>query len=116
MTKDQIKTQIKSIQLDPELEKLLFELIDGAAEVNDTLLNTIADILDMQADFYEESADILEETSEMYKELKEDMELIDLETEKAKVELRNKNMEEIIEGINQKIEDFKNNNSQSIQN
>jgi hypothetical protein len=46
MTKEELKNYIKKLGLEKELEELIFELMDGAKEVNKVLINTIADILD----------------------------------------------------------------------
>ena len=59
MNKDELINYIKKLQLPGELESLIIDLIDKAPEVNQVLLSTIADILELQADFHEKVADVL---------------------------------------------------------
>lgn len=107
MSKEELKNYLKKLELPEELEKLIFELIDNAAEVNQTLLNAVADILDLQADFYEKEAEILEEEADEYEALQEELKLLDQEEYQARLEAIKKNQEKLLEEINQKINELK---------
>lgn len=61
MTKDQLKEHISTLHLEGELQQSIAHLIDTAKEVDQKLLDTIADVLDLQAEFYEKTASLLEE-------------------------------------------------------
>ncbi|MBU3979101.1 hypothetical protein KJ980_03870 [Patescibacteria group bacterium] len=73
MNKEELKKYLEGMELEEGLRKVLFEIVDKAEAVNNTLLDTIADILDLQADFYDKSADLLDEEAEIYKTLAEDL-------------------------------------------
>lgn len=107
MTKDDLKEYIKKLGLPNELEELLFELIDKAPEVNQLLLNTIADILDLQADFYEKEAEIMEEVAEEYDKLIDEFNLLSEEKRVLRLEAIEKNQQELLEAINSKINELK---------
>lgn len=79
MTKEELKKYLEGLELEEGLKKVLFEIIDKAVEVDKALLNTIADILDLQADFLEKSADILEEEAGLYEALVNDFAALDKE-------------------------------------
>jgi hypothetical protein len=107
MTKEELKNYIKRLHLEKELEDLIFELIDGAKEVNKVLLNTIADIIDQQADFYEKTADILEEEADIYEQTAAELSALDAEEYKERFEVIKKTQEELLDEINKKIEELK---------
>lgn len=77
MNKEELKKYLEGLKLEEELHALLFGLIEKAEQVDQVLLNTIADILDLQADFYEKSADVLEKEAELYKKLADEMAAFD---------------------------------------
>src|SRR3989344_651183 len=79
MNKDGLKGYLENLRLENSLKNLLFDLIDKAPEVDQALLNSIADILDLQADFYDQSADLLEEEAQEYEALAEELNTLDEE-------------------------------------
>lgn len=115
MKKQKLKDYIVKLQLPQELEKLLFELVDNASEVNQVLLNTIADILDLQADFYEQSADVLDEEADQCETLAAELDALDEEEKAERMEAVFENQKELLSDINQKINEAKGNQeAQSI--
>ena len=108
MNKIQLKNYLKTLNLEKSIEDLLFELIDKSTEVNQQLLDIIADVLDMQADYYEETADVLESIADLYQDMKDEIELVKLNQENEKLELINKNKDGILKMIEEKIEKLKN--------
>ena len=114
MTKEELKNYIKKLGLEKELEELIFELIDGAKEVNKVLLNTIADILDQQANFYEKTADIYDELANEYENLYTELSLLNEEEYKERLEAFQQAQEELLGEINKKIEEIKLNKNQEI--
>ncbi len=79
MNKEELKKYLEGMELEEGLIKVLFEIVDKAPEVNNALLDTIADILGLQADFYDKSADLLDEEAEIYKTLADDLNELDKE-------------------------------------
>ncbi len=61
ITKDTLKQEITLLSLEEQLQQLIFDLIDREQEVSQKLLNTVADMLDMQANI----EGLLAETDEM---------------------------------------------------
>lgn len=107
MSKEELKNYIKKLELPEELEQLIFELIDNAKEVNKTLLNAVADILELQADFYEKEAEVLEEVADEYEALDEELNLLDQEEYLARVEAIKENQEQLLAEINKKVDEVK---------
>ena len=103
MTKEELKQQVSKLKLDNELKELIYELVDGSAEVNQELLNGVADILDTQATFLENSADVLAEEIEEYDDLKEELNLIDEEEKRDKVSAVAQNHAEILSEVKSKV-------------
>lgn len=65
----ELKQTIRNLSLEPELEQLLLDLIDGAGEVSPELLNMLADILEFRADFEKSIIKLLEQEAKAYQEL-----------------------------------------------
>ena len=107
MTKEELKVYISNIGLDEDIEMLLYELIDSANEVNDILLNAVADVLDMQADFYQRTADVLMDEVNEYGALQEQLDAIENEELKEQLDTIADNQEEFIKDLDQKIEEFR---------
>lgn len=105
MIKEDLKQFIVELKLDPQLEKLLLDLVDNSQTVDQTLLNTVADILDNQADFLEKTADILEEEAQEYEALNEEFNLIDQEEYSQRLEAIKENQEALLTGLEQKIKE-----------
>lgn len=111
MTKEELKKQISELGLDEELETLLFELVDSAEGVNQVLLNTVADVLDLQADFYERAADILMDEAEIYEGLQQELEKIDSDEITQQFEAVQQSQETLLQELDQKMAEYKNENS-----
>lgn len=79
MSKEELKKYLEGLGLEEEFKNLLFEIIDKAEKVDKVLLNSIADILDLQADFYDKTADLLEEEANLYEKLAHDLDAADKE-------------------------------------
>jgi hypothetical protein len=108
MSKQELKNYIRKLELSIELEKLIFELIDEAKEVNDYLLNTIADILNLQAEFFEKEAEVIEELVDQHEQLKQELNLLDEEEKLAKVNAIKENQEKLLTNLTEKLEQLKN--------
>jgi hypothetical protein len=76
MNKEELKKYLETMELEEGLIKVLFEIINKAPEVNQALLNTVADILKLQADFYDKTADLLEEEAGLYEKLADELDAI----------------------------------------
>ena len=107
MTKNYLKNYLINLNLDQELKDLLLELVEGAPEVNNVLLNTIADILEQQGDFYNQVADAMEVEAQEYEDLAVNLELLDNEEVKARLEALQENQQSLITEINKKVEELK---------
>lgn len=79
MTKEELKHQIQVLKLDKEFEAILFDLIDNAATVDQQLLNTVADLLDIDADLNIKAAQVFQEEAEIFETLGEELKAIDAE-------------------------------------
>ena len=77
MTKEEIKATILTLKRPEELEKIIFDMVDNAQEVNSGLLNAIADILDNQADFDGAMADAYEDTQKVDEMTIKELEVLD---------------------------------------
>lgn len=107
MSKEELKSYIKKLELPEELEQLVIELIDNAKEVNKALLNAVADVLDLQADFYEKEASVLEDVANEYESLNEELNLLDEEENLARVNAIKENQEQLLTEINKKLDELK---------
>jgi len=107
MTIQGLKNYLSDLKLEEELEKLLFEMIDQTGKVNPTLLNTIADILDLQADFYEKSAEVHEQEAEMFEGFAKELQNLDDEEMEEKLKIMQEEQQKIVDAINQKVEEIK---------
>ena len=108
MSKDQLKRTIKDLNLDPELQKLIYELVDGASEVNKELLSAVADAIDLQADFYGKTAEIMEEEADAMESLSAELELLDTEEIKERLEAMKETQDGLLSDLNEKMESTKN--------
>lgn len=89
-TKEGMKQHIESLfdlrdEDEVKLKILLFELVDKAPEANEVLLNTIADVLDLQADYLEKSAALLEEEADLFEKIGTD--IVAIEREDISIEI-----------------------------
>ena len=107
MDKNQLKDYLRNLDLHPNMEKLLFELVDGAPEVNEELLDVVADILEIQAEMHEKLADIYEEEAEIYEKLAEDIDQIDKETMQERLDAVTELQEELVNDLSAKLEELK---------
>lgn len=107
MSKEELKNYIKKLALPEELEQLIAELIDNAKQVDKTLLNAVADVLDLQADFYEKEANVLEDVASEYESLSEELDLLDEEENLARVNAIKENQEQLLTEINKKLDELK---------
>lgn len=106
MTREELKDYIKNLKLDKKLEDIIFELIENF-EVNDGLLKTISQILNLYADVCDKTAEILEEEAYMYEELASELNLVDEEAYKERLEALKQSQESLLSEINKKVEEFK---------
>lgn len=111
MNKEELKQYLKNMQLEERLEAMLFDLIDKAPQIDQVLLNTVADILDLQADFYEQSAEMLEEEAEEYETLATELNTLDEEENTARMEALLENQKTLLSDINQKMDETRNQQS-----
>jgi hypothetical protein len=111
MNKEELKQYLKNMQLEEGLETMLFDLIEKAPQVDQVLLNTVADILDLQADFYEQNAEMLEEEAEEYETLAAELNTLDEEENTARVEALLEHQKTLLSDINQKMDETKNQQS-----
>lgn len=79
MSKEELKRQLEILKLDKEFESILFDLIDNAATVDQQLLNTVADLLDIDADLNIKAAQVFQEQAEIFDTLQEELKTIDVE-------------------------------------
>lgn len=107
MLKEELKNYIKKLALPEELEQLVAELIDNAKQIDKTLLNAVADVLDLQADFYEKEAEVLEDVADEYEALNEELNLLDEEENLARVNAVKENQEQLLAEISKKFEALK---------
>lgn len=103
MNKDQLKQYITDLRLEAELEELIFELIDGAEEVNQTLLNTVADILENQADFYENVAKVLDQEADEYEALGEAVQALDAEEQEQRLQAIFDSQDQLLKELTDKV-------------
>jgi chromosome condensin MukBEF ATPase and DNA-binding subunit MukB len=103
MNKDELKQYLHNMQLEEDFEALLFQLVDEAQEVDQALLNKVADVLDAQAEFYEESADLLDEQAEIFETLDDTLKLIDEEEDADRAEALLENQQTLLTELSQKI-------------
>ena len=68
MTTIQLKSLLMNLHLEKELLALLIELIDQAKIVDNQLLSTIREILDLQMELYLKKASLLIEEATIYNE------------------------------------------------
>lgn len=76
MNKEELKKYLEGLGLEEGLKKILFEIIDKAPLADQALMNTIAEILELQADFCNKSADLLEEEVGLYEKLADELEAL----------------------------------------
>jgi hypothetical protein len=107
MSKNELIAMITELRMDDELRGLIIELIEGAESVNDLLLDTIADILEMQAEFYENAAEILMDESEEYETLEEQLKTLDKQETAQKLEATIQEQEALLSVLDKKIAEFK---------
>src|SRR3989344_1863428 len=107
MNKDGLKGYLENLRLENSLKNLLFDLIDKAPEVDQALLNSIADILDLQADFYDQSADLLEEEAQEYEALAEELNTLDEEENAERVQALLEHQQTLLNDISQKMSEIK---------
>lgn len=103
MNKEELKNFVKDVRLEKELEDLAFELIDNAQDVNAILLNSVADIIELQAKFDADVADILEEEAEEYKTLAEELGELDEEEVAERMEAMKQHQEELLAKLNETL-------------
>lgn len=84
MSKEELKENIKNIVLEPQVENILMGMIDGAEELDEKLLTTISEILEMHAKMEEMKAIDAASDVLMYDEILEDMEIKDT-TEQSEI-------------------------------
>jgi len=107
MNKEQLKQYIVRLDLEDQFQLLLFDLIDGASQMNKALLETVADFLDLYADFNEKVAQLYEREAEDYEAIATGMDVIDAETEQKRLETAAHIHEEMYKQIEKKIEEIK---------
>lgn len=71
MTKQELKDDLLHLALDADLQTHVFALIDAADDVDQVLLDTIADILALDADLEDQLADVSYQEAKKYKEFAE---------------------------------------------
>ena len=76
MSKEELKQYLEGLGLEEGLKKILFEIIDKAPQADQALMNTVAEILELQADFCNKSADLLEEEAGLYEKLADELDAI----------------------------------------
>lgn len=106
------------MKFEKDFELLLFQLVDEADQVNEELLNKIADVIEIQAEFYEESAILLEEQAELYETLNENFQQIEAEENAERADTLLENQQTLLNELKQKINVSsvqKTNNDQIIQ-
>lgn len=99
MNKEELKTYIKTLALDAELQQLAFEMIDNASEANQQLLDSLADLLNAQADFHEQAAEALGAEADVYENLSADIKELDAEEDAQRAEATAKNQENVLTDI-----------------
>lgn len=107
MNKDELKQYLLGMELEPEFQAMLFDLIEKAPQADQNLLSTVADILELQADFYEKSAELLDEEADEYEVLADDMNAADEEERAERMEALQENQEQLLKDLNAKIEETK---------
>lgn len=105
MTKEELRQYIQKMNLEVELEELLLELVDGSEEVNQALLNAIVDVLNMSADFHERAAEVFEEEAATYEELSEEVNLLDEEATRDRIEAFKQTQEQLLKELNDKVQE-----------
>lgn len=86
MTKEALKNTLIELKLDSSLQAKMFALIDDAPVVNQELLNTIADILDLDSMLDEQEANISEFEAANYKEI---VDKVNVEKDKSQQTIQN---------------------------
>lgn len=99
MTKEEVKEYIKSLDLGAELQELAFDLVDNAKEVDQKLLDKIANLIEAQADFHDQTADVLDTEADIYENLAENMKDLDAEENAQRAEATAQNQEELLNNI-----------------
>lgn len=103
MDKNQLKQYIMDMQLEADFEALLFRTIDEAEQVDDALIEKLAELLDAQADIYEDEADYLQQMSDLEENYDNDMERIDGEEEADKAEAILNSQQTLVNNFKQKL-------------
>ena len=57
MTKDELITFIKDLEVEEELKSQLLAVVENKTEVTEDMIRTIADIVDLRADLYQDEAE-----------------------------------------------------------
>jgi hypothetical protein len=105
MNKEELKNYIHSLELPVELEGLLYELVEGAPEVNQVLLDAVADVIDMQADFLQKEADVLNQEADQYEDLANELNLLDEEEYTQRATLMQQSQEQLLNELTQKVQE-----------
>lgn len=102
MNKEELKQYLESLQLEEGLKTLMFGLIDKASEVDQSLLNTVADILGLQADFCQQHADLLYEQADLHETLAAEFNALDEEEKADKMEALLEHHKTLLDSLNKK--------------
>lgn len=113
MTKEELKTYIRDLHLEKEVEEIIFNEIEKATEVNQVLLDTIADILDIHADADEQIADMLNNEADVYEKAAEDLQALDEQEEAEVMEATIDNQKSLLSDLQQKMKELTQNNVSS---
>jgi predicted nucleotide-binding protein (sugar kinase/HSP70/actin superfamily) len=105
MNKDELKQYIKNMKLEEAFETMLLTVVEKAPEVNQALLDTLADLIENQADFYQQSADLLDQEADEYEALSTELNTLDEEESAQKAEALLKNQQTLLKDIQQKKEE-----------
>lgn len=105
MTKDELKKIITDLELDAELQDIVFDMIESAKTVDKTLLDGVANVLDNHAEYLEKTADLFDQAAEEYEDLSADMAVLDGQEAQERLQKMAETQEELLDDVSQKLEE-----------
>lgn len=104
MTREELIKQIEDLELEDDIHSAIIDLIDKSRQIDQKLLNAIADVLDLQADFYEKQSMLFEEEAKIYEDVERENDAIDKEEYQFRIEAIRKSQKEFFETIQTEAE------------